>query len=220
MGMAWLGFVAGCSSPPPPRPVVSPAAVAPAEPLWAPVPEEEPGWAEPTPPVVPVSLRTARRVLRERAPRVDPLAQEAVAQLLYRAEAEHGIPVLTVLGMIQQESRFDPRARGPRGSLGLMQIRPFVARDVATRHSLGWRGDSTLYDPVANVRIGIAYLLEQKERFGSTELALAAYNVGPSRLKRLLAAGRSGRGAYVRRVLEQADALAAQYAEPDPAVGG
>ena len=220
--MAWLGLAVGCASPPPPGPEAhTPVApVAPALPLSGPAPDEGSGWAAPTPPVVPASLRTARRVLRERAPRIDPLAQEAVAELLYRAEEELGIPALTVLGLIQQESRFDPRARGPRGSMGLMQIRPFVARDVAARHSLGWNGSSTLYDPVVNVRIGLAYLLEQKERFGSTELALAAYNVGPSRLKRLLAAGRSGSGNYVRRVLEKADALADEFGQPETAAGG
>jgi soluble lytic murein transglycosylase-like protein len=217
-----FGLALGCASAPLP---VVPASIAvdpepPAE-AKSPVPSDAADvQVSPTPPVVAESLRTARRALRTHGHRVDPLAQEAIAQLLYRTELRDGIPVTTVLGLIQQESRFDPRARGPRGSLGLMQIRPFVARDVARRHEFPWDGAETLYDPVANVRIGLAYLVEQRERFGSVEHALAAYNVGPSRLKRLLAAGRSGKGRYVRRVLQKADALAVEFQEAETAAGG
>lgn len=197
----------GCAAPPAPAPLSAP------ERAFAPPPSSPEGRPVPLasePPAEPEPLNTARRVLLERAPRLDPLAREAVAWLVSRAQHEHALPALTLLALIEQESHFDPAARGPRGSLGLMQIRPFVARAVAERHGLGWEGDASLLDPVVNVRIGIAYLAEQRARFGTTELALAAYNVGPSRLRRLLAAGRSGSGRYVRRVLQRAEALAAE----------
>lgn len=222
VAISGLGLALGCASAPPPvvlAPTARTEAAPPAAQLRVP-PDAAQVRVSPTPPLAPESLRTARRALRSHAVRVDPLAQEAIAQLLHHTELRHGIPATIVLGLIQQESRFDPRARGPRGSLGLMQIRPFVARDVARRHEFQWDGEETLYDPVANVRIGLAYLVEQRERFGSTEHALAAYNVGPSRLKRLLAAGRTGKGRYVRRVLQKADALAAEFQEAETAAGG
>ncbi len=222
VGISWLGLALGCAGPPPavgPPPAAAVPSVPLAERYVAP-PDATTVPVAPSPPQAPGALRSVRRVLREHAHRVDPLAQEAIAQLLHRGELEHGVPVMTVLGLIQQESRFDPRARGPRGSLGLMQIRPFVARDIAERHGFEWKNETTLYDPVANVRIGLAYLVEQRVRFGSTELALAAYNVGPARLRRLLAAGRSGRGRYVRRVLQKADALAAEFQDVETAAGG
>ena len=174
------------------------------------------------PPDPPVALLQTRQILREWAPRIDPADREAIAHLIYRAVSERGMRPFTVLGLIQQESRFDPEARGPRGSLGLMQIRPFVAKDVARRHRIPWQGKKTLLDPVTNVRIGLIYLHEQLARFGSMEKALAAYNIGPSRLKRRLAAGHTKRGPYVTQVLRKAAILAAvtaaHPAEPTPSL--
>ena len=203
------------------RAIAPPAAQVeiPAAPVWIPGPAGTGPLAQ-APSVDSIGLRLARRALAEHAPKLDALEREGVAQLLDRTEKRHGIPVATMLGLIQQESRFNPRARGPRGSIGLMQIRPFVAADVAARHGITWAGERTLYDPVANVRIGTAYLVEQRERFGTTELALAAYNVGPSRLRKLLSSGASGRGPYVRRVMQKAEALAAEYAAAETAIGG
>ena len=219
---ALLGMLAlaACATPPgdpEPAPVVQPPARAavPEAPQWVRAPK--PGASDPG---VPEGLRLARQVLRDRGHALDALEREGVAQLLDRTEREHGIPVVTMLGLIQQESRFNPRARGPRGSMGLMQIRPFVAAAVAERHGIAWAGPKTLTDPIANVRIGTAYLVEQRDRFGTTELALAAYNVGPTRLRKLLRSGASGRGPYVRRVMQKAEALAAEYAATESAFGG
>jgi len=151
-------------------------------------------------------LVQAREVLAARAPRLDALAREGVAQLLARAERRHGIAPLLLLAVIEQESRFDPRARGPRGSLGLMQVRPFVGRAVAER--AGWHFDeTTLLDPVENVRIGTRYLAELHMRFGNTALALAAYNAGPTRIRRFQARGLPCRTRYVRRVLARYEGL-------------
>ncbi len=159
----------------------------------------------------PTAFERAATVLRERAPRLSDRERRGVAAELARAEAEHGLDALLVLALIDQESRYDPRARGPKGSLGLMQIRPFVGQDVARRHGIPWKGSKTLIDPVLNVRIGRAYLAEMKRMFGRNELALAAYNMGPYRVKRLLARGQTLRGRYAARVLEGYLALQRQF---------
>ena len=163
---------------------------------------------EPTQPLLashaapPPALERAESILRERAPRLSARERRGVAEELALAEAEDGLDTLLLLALIDQESRYDPRARGPKGSLGLMQVRPFVGRDVARRHSIPWQGSKTLMDPVLNVRIGRTYLAEMKRMFGRDELTLAAYNMGPYRLKRLLARNWTGRSRYVTLVLE------------------
>jgi soluble lytic murein transglycosylase-like protein len=72
---------------------------------------------------------------------------------------------------------------------------------AAPRHGIPWEGESTLRDPAHNVAIGTAYLGEILQKFGDLELALAGYNMGPYRLKRMLARGQSPKGEYLGRIL-------------------
>jgi soluble lytic murein transglycosylase len=115
----------------------------------------------------------------------------SLAGAIARAEREHGIPALLLVALIEQESGFDPTAENG-GALGLLQLRPFVAADYAARRGLPWQGESTLLDPVRNVQLASGYLAELLTRFGSLDLALAAYNKGPECLKRQLRSGDEG----------------------------
>ena len=87
------------------------------------------------------------------------------------------------LGVIRQESSFDAGARSPAGAVGLMQLMPGTAAQVARQ--LG-SAAGELTDPVANVRLGVTYLGAQIERFGALAPALAAYNAGPRRAQEWL----------------------------------
>ncbi len=78
----------------------------------------------------------------------------------------------------------------------------------------------TLFDPVANVRIGSSYLAELLERFGSREHALAAYNIGPTRLARRLARGDVRNPAFVSRVLREYQGLQREFASTETGIGG
>jgi len=111
--------------------------------------------------------------------------RESLAEAITSAEAKHGIPALLLVALIVQESGFDPTAENA-GALGLMQLRPFVAKDCARRSGLAWKGEATLLDPVRNVQIASAYFSELVDRFESLDLALAAYNKGPELVKRQL----------------------------------
>lgn len=164
-------------------------------------------------------MHLAKRVLEERADHLDPPVREGIARVLARAEVQEGIPVLMVLALIQQESHFDPHAVGPRGARGLMQIRPFVARDVARR--AGWHfKERMLRDPIENVKLGVRYLAELRQRFGTPKLALAAYNAGPTRVDRRIARGRRAAGPYVRKVLALYEEMRQEYASQETASGG
>ena len=166
------------------------------------------------------SMLLVRKILEVRAPKLGELEREGVARVLVQAEKENGLPVLLMLAVIEQESRFDPNAVGPRGSIGLMQVRPFVGRDVAARHDIPWQAQRTLRDPVANVRIGTAYLAELRERFDDVDLAMAAYNIGPTRVAKRLRAGVKPRGPYLRRVHMRYHAMRIEFGDPPTAVGG
>jgi soluble lytic murein transglycosylase-like protein len=186
-----------------------PAAIDPGE-AAAPVP----GPADPH-----VDAAWIDAVLQRRAPSLGTRARAAVALQVAQASDTHGLDPLVVLSIIAQESRFDPDARGRRSAMGLMQIRPFVARDVARRHGIPWSGDSTLFDPAHNVAIGTAYLGEILRKFGDLELALAGYNMGPYRLQRMLARGDAPEGIYLGRILTHYADLASLATELETGTG-
>jgi soluble lytic murein transglycosylase-like protein len=158
------------------------------------------------------SLAFARAVLENEAARkLDSGEREGIAKALVRAEIHHDLPVALSLAIIKQESRFDPAAKGPSGSIGLMQLQPATARAIARRTGLRWTSQKLLRDPEVNVRLGLAYLIELRERFQNTEHAVGAYNIGPTKMRRLLARRPFRRGPYLTKVYGHAEALRDAY---------
>jgi soluble lytic murein transglycosylase-like protein len=109
-----------------------------------------------------------------------PLAEAAYRvqfePLVREHAARHALRPELVRAVIQVESGFNPRARSPRGAMGLMQLMPATAREMGVRDA---------YDPADNIRGGTTYLRRLIDRFdGNEELALAAYNAGPDAVDR------------------------------------
>ena len=166
-------------------------------------------------PVLMLALAVAVRAshggagVREVAERV--LAHQDAASA---ASDETGVSLPLILAMMTVESGGRPGARSPANAVGLMQLRPATAREMAGGEDLD------LTDPRTSLRLGARYLREQLHRFRdrpcSKELALAAYNAGPTKVlswlrERPLDAGRTELGewipfretrAYVPRVLK------------------
>jgi soluble lytic murein transglycosylase len=98
------------------------------------------------------------------------------------------------LALTKQESSFNAGAVSTSGALGLMQLLPGTARDVAGRLNVPFIQDKLTRDPTYNVQLGSQYLGEMLQRFGgSYEIAAAAYNAGPNRVARWLEAGNDPR---------------------------
>jgi len=111
------------------------------------------------------------------------------------------LPIELVLAVIQVESSGHNFAVSPVGAMGLMQVMPATAEGVARRIGLRWVGPPTLFDPVSNVQLGIVYLRELIDRYGSVSTALAAYNWGPTRIAERLRRGEPVPVLYAQRVL-------------------
>jgi soluble lytic murein transglycosylase len=92
---------------------------------------------------------------------------------------ELGVPPYLTLSVIRQESRFDPDALSYAGAMGLMQLMPATARQVAGE--LGEPYDrEALFDGAVNMRYGVTYLSKLLKKFdGNIPLAVASYNGGP-----------------------------------------
>jgi len=98
-------------------------------------------------------------------------AQAAIEPWVQQLAPTYGLAPSLVNAVIAQESGFNPNAVSSAGAAGLMQIMP------ATAASLGLTDP---FDPVANLRAGMAYLSSLVRRYnGDIPLALAAYNAGP-----------------------------------------
>ncbi|WP_226951462.1 lytic transglycosylase domain-containing protein [Rhizobium terrae] len=77
--------------------------------------------------------------------------------------------------MIHRESDFDPKAVSPAGASGLGQLMPGTAREL---------GVENVFSPRENLDGAARYLASMLEKFGSPELALAAYNAGPGAVEK------------------------------------
>jgi soluble lytic murein transglycosylase-like protein len=112
-----------------------------------------------------------------------------VAEVAGRA---HGVDPDLLLIVALVESGGWRHAESPSGARGLMQIMPATGRIIADERRLGTLELDDLYEPPTSFDFGAWYLARQLERFGtddadeSVELAAAAYNGGPTHLRRHL----------------------------------
>jgi soluble lytic murein transglycosylase len=142
--------------------------------------------------------------LGERAgSRIPPELRPELAWTIVSEARVRGLEPALVLAVIEVESSFRPDAVSTARAYGLMQIRRRTGAHWAQRLGIPWQGeDGTLLDPIANVRIGIAYLARLRDRFESLPTALAAYNHGPTSVSRKLVRGEAVPAHYTRRVME------------------
>jgi soluble lytic murein transglycosylase len=93
----------------------------------------------------------------------------------------YGLDGAIFYGLIREESHFSASIVSHAGAVGLAQLMPATARDVARRMRLG---DYELTDPATNLALGAHYLAYLKGRFPTYLHALAAYNGGQGRVRR------------------------------------
>jgi soluble lytic murein transglycosylase-like protein len=139
-----------------------------------------------------------------KAPAVRPVAHGSACPVPARfrhafveASAKTGVPVSLLVATAYEESRMNPGARSTAGALGLLQVMPATARELQLP------GDS----PAANVLAGARYLRRMLDRFQSVELALAAYNAGPTAVARAGGAPSLATLHYVKNVEQRAGLL-------------
>lgn len=117
---------------------------------------------------------TAQHALRVAERRV-PVPDERIHRLILRYSAQRQLDPRLVQAVIQAESGYNARALSNRGAMGLMQLMPATAAELRITDP---------YDPEENIRGGTAYLSRLLDHFGRLEVALAAYNAGPTAVER------------------------------------
>lgn len=143
------------------------------------------GWRAPDAAAVPARARRHREARRARHARRAPKHRaKAVRQsraipgplyaLVSAAAQVAGVPLHIAHAVVRTESRYNPRARGRAGEVGLTQIR------LGTARGMGYRGTlADLYDPATNLKWGFKYLAAAYRRTrGDWALAASLYNKG------------------------------------------
>ena len=96
-----------------------------------------------------------------------------------------GIDPLVLHAVIRQESRFQSDILSPAGAVGLMQMMPRTAAEVARREKMLKPGRKELLRPAVNIRLGAAYLSRLVKVYGGDYFrAIAAYNAGEAAVGR------------------------------------
>lgn len=113
------------------------------------------------------------------------------------AAAKTGVPVSLLVATAYEESRMNPAARSGAGARGLLQLMPGTARELRLEAD----------DPAANVLAGARYLRQLLARFHRVDLALAAYNAGPTAVDRAGAAPSLATLRYAKNVEARAGLL-------------
>lgn len=93
-----------------------------------------------------------------------------------------------VRSLIKQESSYNPRAVSGANAMGLMQLIPPTAKELAQDLRLGPLAiPDDIFQPARNIQMGTYYLARLVTRYqGNIPLALASYNAGPTRIDRWL----------------------------------
>lgn len=117
-------------------------------------------------------VQRARRL----APYLVAPAGDDLLPLIERHATDRGLDPRLVRAVVQVESGYNPAAVSNKGAMGLMQLMPATARDLEV---------TSPFEPEENLRGGTEYLRSLLARFGGdAQLALAAYNAGPTAVAR------------------------------------
>ncbi len=95
--------------------------------------------------------------------------QENAKKLIVQTAQKMGVDPFIALSIAKIESNFNPSIKSPAGAIGLFQLTPSTAQKLGVNP----------YVARENVEGGLKYYKMLYNKYGSVDLALAAYNAGP-----------------------------------------
>lgn len=134
------------------------------------------------------ALRLARARFRDQLERTGGTVSPSLWNVAYptgllptiRLQGAKGVDPYLIAAIIREESQYDVKAVSRVGAIGLMQVMPNTANNVAQRVGLPAVGREDLFDQETNIRIGVRYVEQLLEQFsGNLVYTIASYNAGP-----------------------------------------
>ncbi len=134
-----------------------------------------------------------------------------LGRLVLELSDRHQFSPALILAVIEMESGYRFTVVSKAGAIGLMQLLPETAKEVALRYQIhSFHKTEDLRNPAINLRLGVAYLAQLRRQFGHSLFYLAAYNRGPTALSKRIRSGQYDLGSmdhYVRSIHERARLL-------------
>jgi soluble lytic murein transglycosylase len=110
--------------------------------------------------------------------------------VIVAATRRYGVDPALVKAVVWRESRFNRRARGAAGEIGLMQVSKLAAQEWAAAEGRPHFRHEELFDPGKNILAGTWYLRKLLQRYEKADnpipYALADYNAGRTHMLRWL----------------------------------
>ncbi len=134
------------------------------------------------------ALRLARARFRDKLERTGGVVAPSLWNVAYptgllqtiKLQGAKGVDPYLIAAIIREESQYDEKAISRVGAIGLMQVMPATANNVAQRVGLPAVGREDLFDQETNIRIGVRYVEQLLEQFsGNLVYTIASYNAGP-----------------------------------------
>ena len=96
-----------------------------------------------------------------------------------------GIDPYFALAIMREESHFDPQALSSSKAIGLMQLLPSTAKEIAKRKKIKLKEREEIFDPELNTKLGTFYLGRLANKFNSELIYTAGgYNAGPKNMSK------------------------------------
>lgn len=141
-------------------------------------------------------------ILNSNMPGLTEASAWAITRTILEESIRHTLDPMLILAVINVESRFQRSAVSSEGARGLMQILPFVAQALAEEVEINnWEGEKSLDDPILNIKLGVFYLHSLQKSFQNLDLALTAYNWGPTQVRNRLEEEEVVTSEYATKVL-------------------
>jgi soluble lytic murein transglycosylase len=134
-----------------------------------------------------------------------------LTSVIYAESRKYGYDPLLLLALIKTESSFRRGMVSYQGAQGLLQLRPFVAYDVARRNKLEWDSDRGLFNPEFNTRLGSLYLFELILKFKDVKKAIIAYNQGEYSLRLRMKYGHGLPEFFYQKFVDNYNLLKVEY---------
>ncbi|HJS67124.1 MAG TPA: transglycosylase SLT domain-containing protein [Nitrospiraceae bacterium] len=134
------------------------------------------------------ALRLARARFRDKLERTGGIVDPSLWKVAYptgllptiKGQGVNSVDPYLVAAIIREESQYDRQAVSRVGAIGLMQVMPGTANNVARRLGLPAVGRDDLFNQETNIQIGVHYVEQLLEQFsGNVALTIASYNAGP-----------------------------------------
>jgi len=126
---------------------------------------------------------------------------QELASHIVRKSRQYEVSPYLVLSLIHVESSFRPTAISGKGAVGMMQLMPETAAELAANGGLAYHGPGALHDPKLNIELGIRYIVWLQKKFPTYRHILTAYNIGPAALYKKLKSGEELNLGFYRKVM-------------------